>query len=92
MLDNPTLIDLEPLTTHKARAREHRVHLSPRERQIMQYKASGMTTQHIASRLNMSISTVRLRIAEVHRKLQAPSTENAVAKCVALKLIKITME
>ena len=90
MLDNPTLIDLAPFTRN-LKARRRIVHLSPRERQVMQMIADGMTLEAIAVRLHISLGVVRLYIGQVHRKLNVQSTPCAVGKCVELKLIKVTV-
>ena len=92
MLDNPTLIDLAPFTRNLKTRRRVCVHLSPRERQVMQLVADGMTLEAIASRLHISLGVVRLYIGQVHRKLNVQSTPCAVGKCVELKLIKISLE
>ena len=91
MLDNPTLIDLAPFTRNLKARRRVCVHLSPRERQVMQMIADGMTLEAIAVRLRISLGVVRLYIGQVHRKLNVQSTPCAVGKCVELRLVKVTV-
>ena len=91
MLDNPTLIDLAPFTRNLKTRRRVCVHLSPRERQVMQMIADGMTLEAIAVRLRISLGVVRLYIGQVHRKLNVQSTPCAVGKCVELRLVKVTI-
>lgn len=97
MLDNPTLIDLEPLTidvgkrnirlNFRQRPRHIKVKLSPRECQIMQMLADGLTVEFVAYQLGISKGVARLYTNSARRKLDAPSTVCAVAKCVQLGLV-----
>jgi len=101
MSDNPTLIDLDPLTIDvgkrhirfniRARKRQVRVSLSPREQQIMQMIADGYTVEFAAYQLGISKGTARLYTNQARRKLDAPSTSCAVAKCVQLGLVQVNV-
>lgn len=54
--------------------------LSPREREVIQMAASGLTNPQIATRLGVSTHAVKFHLASIYRKLQvANRTEAAVA-------------
>jgi DNA-binding NarL/FixJ family response regulator len=53
--------------------------LSPREREIMNLMAEGMTAEAIANELNVSVETVRTHVRNVIRKLQARNRVHAIA-------------
>ena len=67
------------------------IRLSPREVQVMQYLAEGYTQDFASYQLGITRGTLRGYIASVHRKLDCDSTLSAVAKCVALGLVKINI-
>lgn len=54
--------------------------LTPREREILEYIAEGNTYQKIASKLFISISTVRTHIMSIYEKLQVNSKIEAIRK------------
>lgn len=68
------------LTALKGRlsAREHR--LTRREHQVMQLLIEGLRTREIANRLDLREVTVEFHIANIRRKLKAPTRESAVAR------------
>ena len=51
--------------------------LSPREREVMELLASGMTTEDVAQRLFLSPTTVRVHVSTVLRKLRVKDRESA---------------
>lgn len=54
--------------------------LTPREKEILGYLAEGYTYQKIASKLFISISTVRTHIINIYEKLQVNSKIEAIRK------------
>jgi len=54
--------------------------LTPRENEILSYLAEGFTYQKIASKLFISISTVRTHIMNIYEKLQVNSKIEAIRK------------
>ena len=64
-------------------------HLTPREREVLQWVASGKTYWEIARILDISERTVRHFMAECREKLDAVSNKQAVAKAVACRLIDV---
>lgn len=54
--------------------------LTPREKEILSYLAEGYTYQKIASKLFISISTVRTHIMNIYEKLQVNSKIEAIRK------------
>lgn len=89
MLDNPTLLDLTQFTTCLKARHRVTIHLSRREKQVMQLKADGLTLEAIALKLGITVGVVRLYIQSVHKKLNVQCTESAVAKCVKLGVVKV---
>jgi DNA-binding NarL/FixJ family response regulator len=53
--------------------------LSPRERQIMELMAEGLTAERIGDEINVSVETVRTHVRNVIRKLQARNRVHAIA-------------
>jgi DNA-binding NarL/FixJ family response regulator len=64
---------LSPRATAKVPA------LSPREREIMNLMAEGLTAERIAERISVSVETVRTHVRNVIRKLQARNRVHAIA-------------
>jgi len=54
--------------------------LTPREREILELIAQGLTNQAIADRLVISPKTVRNQVSEIYSKLQVASRGEAVAR------------
>ena len=67
------------------------VHLSPREKQVMQMIADGLTVEFIAYQLGITSGVVRLYTSQVRHKLDAQCTTAAVAKCVQLGIIHVNV-
>lgn len=63
--------------------------LSPREREIMHLMAEGLTADAIATRLVVSVETVRTHVRNVIRKLQARNRVHAIA--IALERGEISL-
>ena len=62
-------------------------HLTLREREILQLITQGITNEHIAEKLFISIQTVRNHIKSIYEKLQVHSRAQVVAKAFRDKLI-----
>jgi DNA-binding NarL/FixJ family response regulator len=54
--------------------------LSEREREILDFLARGLRYKEIASRINVSIETVRTHIRNIYEKLQVSSRTDALNK------------
>ena len=54
--------------------------LSEREREILDYLARGFRYKEIASRINLSVETVRTHIRNIYEKLQVDSRTDALNK------------
>ena len=59
---------------------EARTLLTPREAQILDAIADGLTNKAIARRLGISLHTVKFHVESVFRKLGASTRTEAVAK------------
>jgi DNA-binding NarL/FixJ family response regulator len=64
---------LGPRATEKVPA------LSPREREIMNLMAEGLTAERIGQEISVSVETVRTHVRNVIRKLQARNRVHAIA-------------
>lgn len=54
--------------------------LSPRESEILELVAQGLTNKEVASRLNLSFDTIRNRLRNIYDKLHVNSRTGAVMK------------
>ena len=72
------------------RATSHVPQLSPREREIMNLMAEGMTAEQIGAKITVAIETVRTHVRNVIRKLQARNRVHAIA--IALERGEIQLE
>ncbi|HLY50073.1 MAG TPA: helix-turn-helix transcriptional regulator [Solirubrobacteraceae bacterium] len=61
--------------------------LTPRERDVLQLAADGLSTPSIAQRLSVSRATVRTHFGNIYLKLDVRSRAGAVAKGMRLGLI-----
>jgi DNA-binding NarL/FixJ family response regulator len=62
--------------------------LSPRERQIVQLLAEGMSNKEVASRLGISVRTAENHRATIMRKLQLRSLSDLVRHAIRNKIIE----
>jgi DNA-binding NarL/FixJ family response regulator len=62
--------------------------LSPRELQVLQLLAEGMTNQQIGEELGLSARTVKTHVQNLLAKLDAPDRTGAVARAFRLGLIR----
>jgi DNA-binding NarL/FixJ family response regulator len=63
--------------------------LSPRETQVLQGMAEGLTLEFIAFQLGISVRTVKYYTQSLKRKLDAPSNACAVARAMQLGIIQV---
>ena len=63
--------------------------LSPRERESLNWLASGLRYDRIAERMGITLPTVELHVTNARRKLGAKTREQAVALAVALGLLDL---
>ncbi len=61
--------------------------LSPRELQVLDLVAQGMTNQEIALRVTVAVSTVKTHINHICRKLDTPNRTAAVSRARHLHLL-----
>jgi DNA-binding NarL/FixJ family response regulator len=64
--------------------KEAPVHLSPREQNVLDCLAKGLTYKQIANQLGISIETIRTHLRRVYEKLHVQSRTEAVAKYMRL--------
>jgi DNA-binding CsgD family transcriptional regulator len=62
------------------------LHLSPRELQVLNHLASGLTGQQISRRLGISTSTVETYLNRVRTKLDAPTRAHLIRAAIQLGL------
>lgn len=63
-----------------AAAGEKSAHLTPREEEVLDCLAQGLTYKQIAERLGISIDTIRTHLRRIYEKLHVQSRTEAVAK------------
>ena len=63
--------------------------LSPRETEVLQGIANGLTLEYIAFQLGISTRTVKYYTQSLKRKLDAPSNACAVARAMGQGLITV---
>lgn len=66
-----------------------RISLTPREAEVLQYLAAGMTNKAIASALKISPNTVKFHVNTILSKLDAQSRTEAVVRASQLGLISL---
>lgn len=64
-------------------------HLSPRERELLEYLARGLSRKETARLMNLSPYTVAEYVQGIYRKLRVKSRGEAVFEAVQAKLIRI---
>jgi len=62
--------------------------LTPRETQVLAAAAGGMSNKEIARELGISLHTVKFHLESLTRKLDASGRTEAVAKGIALGLLR----
>lgn len=66
--------------------------LTPREKEVLQLAAMGLTNRAIGQRLGISDRTVQGHLANIYEKLQVGSRTEAVTKALQLGLIQLPDE
>jgi DNA-binding CsgD family transcriptional regulator len=56
--------------------------LSPREAEVLDLAALGLTNQQIAARLHVTVHAVKFHLAGVYRKLGVANRTEAVVRCM----------
>lgn len=78
----------EPVADEQA-AEPDAPHLSPRERELLEYLARGISRKEAARIMNLSPYTVAEYVQGIYRKLQVKSRGEAVFEAIQAKLIRI---
>jgi DNA-binding CsgD family transcriptional regulator len=66
---------------------QNRIHLTPRETEVLSYSAGGMSAKQIGEHLHLSPKTVTNTLQRARNTLGAVSTMEAVAKALVYELI-----
>ncbi len=64
------------------------VHLTPREKQVLQLLAGGKTPAQIASLFHLDVRTVRTYITQLKAKFRAQTSQQMIARAVALGMAR----
>lgn len=80
LIDRPRLMG--PSGFHSAPDDGVRPILTPRETQVLDALADGLTNKSIARRLGISLHTVKFHLESVYRKLEARTRTEAVARAL----------
>jgi NarL family two-component system response regulator LiaR len=76
------------LVAATARPPEPEYHLTERERELLALLAKGLSNPEIASRLTISLSTVKFHISSILAKLGVSSRTEAVAMALEKHLVE----
>jgi LuxR family maltose regulon positive regulatory protein len=82
-------VQIEPLKSHDSTI-ELIEHLSEREIEILQLIAEGLTNQEIASKLYLSLNTVKAHNRNIYSKLSVSNRTQAVSKSRSLGILPST--
>jgi DNA-binding NarL/FixJ family response regulator len=66
----------------------NKLNLSPRELELLQLLAQGLSYTHCAQTMNISLSTVQTHIRNMYRKLEVSNHRQAIRKAQASGLIR----
>lgn len=64
--------------------------LSPREREVLQLLAQGLTNREIASALTVSVSTIKIHVEHILAKLDVSDRTQAAVRAMELGLLQMT--
>jgi DNA-binding NarL/FixJ family response regulator len=64
------------------------VGLTPREIEVLQLLAQGQTNREIASKLTLSVSTVKIHVEHILEKLSVSDRTQAAVRAIQLGLIR----
>lgn len=62
--------------------------LTPREREVLGYLASGMPNRQIARELHLSLSTVKRHVERILSKLEVSDRTQAAVKAIEMGLLR----
>ncbi len=68
------------------------IHLSPREREVLQLLAQGLTNREIARTLTVSASTIKIHVEHILAKLDVSDRTQAAVRAIELGLLQISYE
>jgi DNA-binding NarL/FixJ family response regulator len=90
ILDSETVVRvLDHLTGETPRPQEpSQVRLTPRESEVLQLLAQGQTNREIASKLTVSVSTVKIHVEHILAKLSVSDRTQAAVRAIELGLIR----
>jgi LuxR family maltose regulon positive regulatory protein len=88
----PTLLQacqaaLEPASRSRRIELEHGVELTPREAEILQFIATGMSNKEIGATAFVSLSTVKTHINHIFQKLDVGNRKDMIRKARELEII-----
>jgi len=72
------------LVSHATTARKLLASLTPRETEVLELLADGVTASRIAEQLSLSVRTVETHLANAYRKLGVRSRDDATAEFARL--------
>ena len=88
-LEQAAVLELGRFARQARESSEVDASLTPREREILELLAEGLTMQQIGRRLDISPRTVETHVANLYRKLAVRSRVQAVSRAAALGLIEL---
>ena len=87
-LQQGELVVIAPAPSANLLRRPRPIHLPPRQREVLQLLAEGLTTREIAQQMGIRVRTVALHIRGIKEHLGTQSRSQAVARAVELGLIR----
>jgi DNA-binding NarL/FixJ family response regulator len=88
-LEQAAVLELGRFARQARESSEVVASLTPREREILELLAEGLTMQQIGRRLTISPRTVETHVAKLYRKLAVRTRVQAIAKAASLGLIEL---
>jgi two-component system nitrate/nitrite response regulator NarL len=89
LLEQAAILELGRFARHARESSEVVSSLTPREREILELVAEGLTMQQIGRRLSISPRTVETHVAKLYRKLAVRTRVQAIARAASLGLIEL---
>ncbi len=90
MLDSETVVRVLDHLTGKLPQESSQLHLTAREIEVLQLLAQGQTNREIASKLTVSVSTVKVHVEHILEKLSVSDRTQAAVRAIELGLIHPT--
>jgi DNA-binding NarL/FixJ family response regulator len=88
-LEQAAVLELGRFARKARESSEMAAVLTPREREILELLAEGLTMRQIGRRLAISPRTVETHVAKLYRKLAVRTRVQAIAKAASLGLIEL---